>query len=206
LSLLAQTGADAASGSEEVLILPAEDAQGVEIEPTIVKADAGAVRVIQPSALGKVPGVTLDTISYDESGAVRLSGRAPGPQDIRIYVDGVPVGAAQSTEAGTWDGLLFAVTEGRYVLRVDALKPDGSVASRAESPFQRVYPTAEQRTGTGQITVQPGNTLWVMAEDRYGDGFLYTQIFSANREAIRDPDLIYPGQIFSLPTEAELSQ
>ena len=28
---------------------------------------------------------------------------------------------------------------------------------------------------------------------------LYTQIFTANRELIRDPDLIYPGQIFAMP-------
>ncbi|MGB0498210.1 MAG: LysM peptidoglycan-binding domain-containing protein [Rubricella sp.] len=50
-----------------------------------------------------------------------------------------------------------------------------------------------------QIVVQPGNNLWTIARQRYGDGFLYTQIFAANSDQIRDPDLIYPGQVFVLP-------
>jgi nucleoid-associated protein YgaU len=49
------------------------------------------------------------------------------------------------------------------------------------------------------VTVQPGNTLWGIASERYGDGLLYVRLFDANRAQIRDPDLIYPGQIFQLP-------
>lgn len=49
------------------------------------------------------------------------------------------------------------------------------------------------------IVVQPGNSLWRIAMKSYGDGFRYTTIYQANREQIRDPDLIYPGQIFALP-------
>ena len=49
------------------------------------------------------------------------------------------------------------------------------------------------------ITVQPGHTLWAISRDRYGAGELYVVIYRANRSQIRDPDLIYPGQIFSLP-------
>lgn len=49
------------------------------------------------------------------------------------------------------------------------------------------------------LTVQPGYTLWGIARDSYGDGFLYVRVFEANRGQIRDPDLIYPGQVFTLP-------
>jgi nucleoid-associated protein YgaU len=49
------------------------------------------------------------------------------------------------------------------------------------------------------LTVQPGNTLWAIARDTYGDGFLYVRVFSANKDQIRNPDLIYPGQVFTLP-------
>ncbi|WP_246022360.1 LysM peptidoglycan-binding domain-containing protein [Pararhodobacter zhoushanensis] len=51
------------------------------------------------------------------------------------------------------------------------------------------------------ITVQPGNTLWHISRERYGQGERYVVIYNANRSQIRDPDLIYPGQIFTLPTE-----
>lgn len=49
------------------------------------------------------------------------------------------------------------------------------------------------------ITVQPGFTLWAIARDTYGDGVLYVQVFEANRDKIKDPDLIYPGQVFTVP-------
>ncbi|MEM9230259.1 MAG: LysM peptidoglycan-binding domain-containing protein [Pseudomonadota bacterium] len=206
LSLLAEGSDGFSEGITEALILPALEGEGEgdqPLAPTVVTTTPEEVRVVQPSALGQVDGVTLDSISYDEGGDVKLSGRAPGSQPIRIYVDGSSRGVTESTAGGTWNATLDAVDEGRYVLRVDALRPDGSVASRAESPFQRVFPTAEQQRNLKQVTVQPGNSLWIMAEDRYGSGVLYTQIFAANRDAIRDPDLIFPGQIFSLPDEGE---
>ena len=49
------------------------------------------------------------------------------------------------------------------------------------------------------VTVQPGNTLWAIARERYGMGILYVRVFEANRDKIRDENLIYPGQIFELP-------
>lgn len=49
------------------------------------------------------------------------------------------------------------------------------------------------------ITVQPGNTLWAISRETYGEGILYVRVFEANADHIRDPDLIYPGQVFSLP-------
>jgi nucleoid-associated protein YgaU len=47
--------------------------------------------------------------------------------------------------------------------------------------------------------VQPGNNLWRIAERSFGAGLRYTEIYQANRARIRDPNLIYPGQIFAVP-------
>jgi nucleoid-associated protein YgaU len=49
--------------------------------------------------------------------------------------------------------------------------------------------------------VQPGFTLWAIAEANFGDGVRYVQVFEANRDKIRDPNLIYPGQVFTVPAE-----
>jgi nucleoid-associated protein YgaU len=49
------------------------------------------------------------------------------------------------------------------------------------------------------ITVQPGFTLWGIAQAQMGDGVMYVQVFDANRDKIKDPDLIYPGQVFTMP-------
>ena len=50
------------------------------------------------------------------------------------------------------------------------------------------------------VTVQPGFTLWQIATEQLGAGVRYVQVFEANRDQIRDPDLIYPGQVFAIPT------
>jgi nucleoid-associated protein YgaU len=38
-----------------------------------------------------------------------------------------------------------------------------------------------------------------LARRTYGEGIRYTTIFEANKNQIKDPDLIYPGQVFALP-------
>ncbi|MEI6799591.1 MAG: LysM peptidoglycan-binding domain-containing protein, partial [Pseudomonadota bacterium] len=49
------------------------------------------------------------------------------------------------------------------------------------------------------VTVQPGFTLWGIAREQMGQGILYVQVYEANKDKIKDPNLIYPGQIFTLP-------
>jgi nucleoid-associated protein YgaU len=82
-------------------------------------------------------------------------------------------------------------------MRVDQIGRDGRVTERVESPFlraERVELPADQA-----FIVQPGNSLWRIARRTYGEGPRYTVIYEANRTQIRDPDLIYPGQVFALP-------
>ena len=76
-------------------------------------------------------------------------------------------------------------------------------ASTGESEAEvRSALLAQMRNGVMQVTVQPGFTLWAIARENYGDGVQYVQVFEANRDRIRDPDLIYPGQIFEVPGQA----
>jgi len=49
------------------------------------------------------------------------------------------------------------------------------------------------------VTVQPGHSLWRISDQHYGAGERYVVIYRANRSQIRNPDLIYPGQVFVLP-------
>lgn len=62
---------------------------------------------------------------------------------------------------------------------------------------------ARARIAPVSVTVQPGFTLWRIAREQLGDGLLYVKVFDNNRDRIRDPDLIYPGQVFALPEEPQ---
>jgi nucleoid-associated protein YgaU len=72
--------------------------------------------------------------------------------------------------------------------------PEAPAVTQADAPAAAATPVT--------VTVQPGFTLWGIAQQRYGDGVLYVQVFEANRDKIKDPDLIYPGQVFSVPESA----
>ena len=58
---------------------------------------------------------------------------------------------------------------------------------------------AEIRT----TSVTRGDSLWRISKRVYGDGLRYTVIYTANAPQIREPNLIYPGQVFVLPTEQQ---
>ena len=79
------------------------------------------------------------------------------------------------------------------------MKPDGTVVARSQIPFVRGEPLGSLPPGR-VVIIQPGDYLWKIARKRYGSGPRYTLIYEANRDQIRDPDLIYPGQIFIVPT------
>jgi nucleoid-associated protein YgaU len=76
-----------------------------------------------------------------------------------------------------------------------AADPQPPEAEPAPDPAAEAVPATAPVT----VTVQPGFTLWGIAQERYGDGVLYVQVFEANRDKIKDPNLIYPGQVFSVP-------
>lgn len=48
-------------------------------------------------------------------------------------------------------------------------------------------------------TVKRGDCLWNIAKRFYGNGSKYTTIFNANRDKIKNPNLIYPGQVLWIP-------
>jgi nucleoid-associated protein YgaU len=60
--------------------------------------------------------------------------------------------------------------------------------------------TAPKATGeTEYYTIQKGDTLWKIAQQFLGNGNKYPEIFEANKEVIKDANLIYPGQQIRIP-------
>ncbi|WP_242650978.1 LysM peptidoglycan-binding domain-containing protein [Yoonia tamlensis] len=177
--------------------------------PTVLQADAQGVRVVQSGPELAVPNVGLDAITYDPAGEVQLSGRAIGDGAVQIYLDNRPVTTSPVTQGGDWRIDLPEIETGIYTLRVDEVDDAGDVVSRLETPFKReeaseVAAVLAEETGQDGFevavrTVQPGSTLWAIAEETLGNGVYYVQVYEANADLIRDPDLIYPGQIFRVP-------
>ena len=201
----AQSGPDIAATTQTALT-PAPDEPSA---PAVILSTEAGVNVLQtgqavPELLDQI---ALDAITYEDAGSVALSGRGIAEEFVRIYLDNQPIITTEIGTDGQWRAELPEVDSGTYTLRVDAVDASGDVTSRVESPFRREDPVAlaqaaDRAAGPSVIkvvTVQPGNTLWAIARDRYGEGPAYVKVFEANRDRIRDPDLIYPGQVFSIP-------
>jgi len=60
-------------------------------------------------------------------------------------------------------------------------------------------PSAADNPYTQTYVVQAGDTLSKIAEKYYGDATLYTKIFEANRDLLKDPNRISPGQKLRIP-------
>ncbi|NIZ14345.1 LysM peptidoglycan-binding domain-containing protein [Phaeobacter sp. HF9A] len=205
-----ETAADEAGPQADVKPAPKP-----EVAVAVLRAGEDGVTLVQPStpAVPELVGkVALDTIGYTETGEVQLAGRARPQALVRVYLDNSPVAELRTQADGRWSGSLTLVAPGIYTLRLDEIDPvEGKVLSRLETPFKRESPEVLQpvlaaetdsdlkRPRVKAVTVQKGDTLWAISQDRYGSGYLYLRVFEANKSDIRDPDLIYPGQIFTLP-------
>ena len=92
---------------------------------------------------------------------------------------------AASTDTASTDTTAQATTEAA---------PAAKAATATETASETATPAASVT-----VTVQPGFTLWGIAKRQLGQGIMYVQVYEANKDKIKDPDLIYPGQVFTLP-------
>ncbi|MEO0990448.1 MAG: LysM peptidoglycan-binding domain-containing protein, partial [Pseudomonadota bacterium] len=193
----------------EVSVAATGNAAAAARAPGIILVDQSGASLLQaPGSPGPeiADNVVIDTISYDTAGDVALAGRGSLPGGfIRVYIDNRPITTGRIQEDGSWRTALPEVDSGVYTLRVDEVDAEGAVTSRIETPFKRedeqvlaaALAEVGQDEGLTLVTVQRGFTLWGIATENYDDGFQYVRIYEANREQIRDPDLIYPGQVFT---------
>lgn len=191
-----------------------------ENERFLERQQNGVVAVLSPrdgqgsSTVLQKPGVaafaevgeslSLETVDYGDGGDPVFSGRSLPRVDVRLYLDDKFIGSVRADDTGRWNVPLSQsqLEGGDHVVRLDQVIGDGQVQLRVEQPFETGQPI-DTTTASGGVFVRPGNSLWQIARQLYGSGVRYTLIFRENSEQIKDPDMIYPGQIFKLPMKSE---
>ena len=136
--------------------------------------------VVDDAAEAETVAVASDTLKSDTAGKVQ--------QESEITQTVVDVQAQVKNLAASASDIYFEVeASGASSKGVGGEPVELDAYLRAPSATFRVK------------TVQPGSTLWAIAKESYGAGIEYFKVFDANKERIRDPDLIYPGQVFEIP-------
>jgi nucleoid-associated protein YgaU len=187
-----------------------------EIKIVTVEAEEGKLFVSGLSAPGATVRLYLNESLIAPGGSggdgkVSFSiGSGVKPGDYRIRLDDVdPVSGQVRSRAEVG----FNVP-----VQVASVQPQAPGAPQAAGPSTR--PSSRevasalpegQMASAGTIVipninttiVSRGDNLWRISQRVYGKGLRYTVIYGANQEQIRNPDLIYPGQVFVLPGDQE---
>jgi nucleoid-associated protein YgaU len=178
-----------------------------------------------PVAAGSL--VAIQAVEADAAGGLIAKGSAEPNATVRLYLNQANVADAETQADGRWSlTIKHGMTPGGYVLHADVINPGGAtVLASASTPF--VYPaapvlappmapaaasaSAEQSSAPSPSPADPviesvqtklvatGHTLWALSQSYYGDPTRYPAIVEANRAQIRNPNLIYPGEVFVVP-------
>lgn len=203
LTLRAQVAGGDVKTSEKSVVLLVPDSGGGALAVAVPRdpAVSGSTVLQTPQesdGLARSGDLVLGAIDYDAAGNFQIAGKAAPGTTVQTYLGNKLVGNSQADSTGLWRVQpADKVAEGTHQLRVDQVQPDGKVIARLEVPFART--SSGELISPQAITIVPGNNLWRIARRIYGEGIRYTVIYQANRGQIRDPDLIYPGQVFVLP-------
>lgn len=185
-----------------------EQAQNGVVAVLTPKDGKGGSTVLQKPGIAAFAEVgdslSVDTVDFGAGNDIVFTGRSLPRVDVRLYLDGAFISNVKANDSGQWTITSAGreLTPGEHVVRVDQTVGEGKVQLRVEQPFTAGEPIDQSLAENG-VFVRPGNTLWQIARQLYGSGVRYTLIFGENSEQITDPNLIYPGQIFKLPTKAD---
>jgi len=214
-----QPGTDAgqvAAAESNATAMPEDQADAVAPTPEMAAKSEPEPVVEEPKREYRL---ALDAVET-EGRMVYAAGTGNPGTLVRIYADDTYIGETATNDDGRW--LLETEAEiaaGNVVVRADELQEGSAdVVRRAEVPFFKqadaialLPTTAEAGAGAGEnaaggellaprsVIIRSGDNLWTISRRTYGRGIRYTTIYQANNDQIRNPHLIYPGQVFVLP-------
>ena len=166
------------------------------IEPKIF-----TLRVDQLDGAGKVTSRFETPFKREtpEALAAAATSATSEPAAETAVADAAVEAPAAETTATTATEVAVSAASEATAADTTAATPDAAVAADSTAVAEVAPATTTVKAATVTVTVQPGYTLWGIAQENFGDGVMYVQVWGANRDKIRDPDLIYPGQVFTIP-------
>ena len=106
-----------------------------------------------------------------------------------------------ASEGGRWiyaPGTALAA--GDHVARLDQATSDGKVQQRVELVFS-LDKSGDISRAEGNVVIRPGVNQWLISRKLPSGGFHYIVVFGVHKDQVKDPDVVYPGQIIKLPVE-----
>ncbi|RUX24894.1 LysM peptidoglycan-binding domain-containing protein, partial [Mesorhizobium sp. M2A.F.Ca.ET.042.01.1.1] len=152
-----------------------------------------------------VDGLDSDGVKVVARAAVPFE-REPGESIAAVAPNETKTGEAKPAETK------LAQVQGAGSQAAEA-KPTAEAATPAETPAnvaeatpstdvaETVAPKLEHADGA--VIIRRNDTLWRISRRVYGHGTRFSTIYLANKDQIRDPDRIWPGQVFKVPSKSK---
>ena len=147
----------------------------------------------------EIDGVAVDIVNYSFDGNINISGRSRQFTLIKFYHFSELLGETKSDEDGNW----------KFLIKKENLSLEDEIRVSAVINKQNltlVIPISRKKNivdikdiENKTFVVQRGNSLWRIARQTLGGGIFYSEIYKNNITKIKDPDLIFPGQVFIIP-------
>jgi len=153
----------------------------------------------EPAKVAAVPAVPA-TPEAPKPAEVATAGEVPAVTPPAEVAEAVVPEAPPAAEAPAAEAPAAAAPAETAAPAVEPAAEEPAVVA-AQVP-DAAEPAAEAAAAPTQVIIQPGNNLWKLSRQIYGKGMMYTVIYEANKDQIRKPELIYPGQIFLTPETA----
>jgi nucleoid-associated protein YgaU len=193
--------------------------------PGQAKLEPGKPEAGKPEPGKPIPGpasaLAIRSVELENGNGFFASGLAPPGTKLGIYLNNSHLAdVVAGADSGWTVKLRQGLTPGHYDVRADAVADGKAVTARAEVPFDvpAGAPAASETpaqagaapAGTPAnavvaevktAVVRSGDNLWDISRVQLGKGWRYTRIYAANSAQIRNPNLIYPGQVFVVPHE-----
>ncbi|MBB4001003.1 MAG: LysM peptidoglycan-binding domain-containing protein [Aurantimonas endophytica] len=150
----------------------------------------------EASSQGGRPVTVAEIPPGDAAGDPVATGENAADQSVATPAPPATSQAASAPPAGTSAPAAAAPTPAGG--RVETLPADSADAASEQVPVSRQDALT---TAQGRVIIRRGDSLWRISRETYGMGSRYVVIYLANGDQIRNPHLIYPGQVFSVPNE-----
>jgi len=144
----------------------------------------------------EIMGIAIDSVEHFNDGNLRIRGRSVPLAKIKLFLSENLLNETFIEKNGSWEINLENIKLGSYDLKIE-LTSQNQVISLETSIFNGLINS--ELLQKKKIIVEDGNSLWRIARRTLGGGVLYAEIYKSNSKQIKDPNLIFPGQVFNIP-------
>lgn len=178
------------TAAAEDSVISVTDAPVLTVDPTV------PVELVADPSLP--PRVTIRMIDALTDNRMAVSGFRQGTGNIAVMIDDISAQVSISPEGYLAEAIIPDADQ--FPVAVAMTDENGETLASARIILNKAK-LDETLSGNALVVVQKGDALWRIAYRTYGEGIRYVDIYSSNAGEIKNPDLIYPDQIFIIPNQ-----